>query len=152
MERENQLPNEELLAVCNAGKLFVDKFQCCSEGITNWYWNPDGNEENGILQEEWIPNSVISEAVSLYKNAEDFDKGLEEFWTHWNSYKIQYNYDNIEGDEDFIIAMKEFCTMNSDYNSGFDNSDFVTDIYHGNEKEEFNNFIKFLEEHLQNED
>jgi len=129
------IPNEKLMKEA----MSLEKFFVGYWTLTHWYVNPNGNDEDGILQEDEVSFVLIRECLEAYEK----EGTHKAFWTHWDDNKTQYNHDNQEGEENFIGTLKEFINEESDY-PVVSSQEFIADVYHEKNKEAFEKFLDWL--------
>jgi hypothetical protein len=88
----------------------IDKFFVDYGDINWWTWNPNGCNEEGILNCNRISFDLAREALDAFFNSAkpDIAGKSDAFWLIILTDMYQVNYDNIDKDESFITAMNEF--------------------------------------------
>ena len=140
---QNTIPNENLVNQL----LNIDKFILTSTNIKHYYFNPNGQNENGILCEDLITKENLLEALkAYYSNQTNKHEAILRFWNVWDDIKLQYNYDNKRNSDCFVKTAKYAINTKPIFQS----THFVHDIYHANKPSAFDDFIKILETILTN--
>jgi len=129
------IPNEKLMEEA----MLYDKFIIRDDVLTHWYVNESGNEGNGILQEDIVSFQLIKECLAIYEETGEHQM----FWSRWDDFKRQYNWDNKEGDESISTMLQDFIEIDSDY-PVVSSKEFNDKIRFSGTKESFERFIRWL--------